>query len=69
MQTDAHDKNLNVTTCDVSQDDADPFQMVDREFDLRNLIPKVVGDGTCSVDEYLDGDGLLAACRELSEEH
>jgi len=64
-----HDKDLNVTTCDVSQDDVDPFQIVNREFDLQNLIRQVVEDGTCSVDEYLDGDGSLAVCCELSEEH
>ena len=28
---------------------------------------QVVGDGACSVDEYLDGS--LPVCRELSEEH
>jgi len=63
------DKDLNVTTCDVGQGDADPFQTVDSEFDLHRLIPQVVGDGACSVDEYLDGDGSLPVCHELSEEH
>ena len=63
------DKYLNVTTCNVGQDDADPFLAVDSEFHLHNLIPQVVGNGTCSVDEYLDGDGSLPVCRELSEEH
>ena len=63
------DKDLNVTTCNVSQDDADPFLAVDSEFHLHDLIPQVVGDGTCSVDEYLDGDGSLPVCRELSKEH
>jgi len=43
------DKDLNITTCDVSQDDADPFQVVDSKFNHQNLIPRVVGDGACSV--------------------
>ena len=63
------DKDLNVTTCNVGQDDADPFLAVDSEFHLNDLIPQVVSDGACSVDEYLDGDGSLPVCRELSEEH
>ena len=53
----------------MGQDDADPFLAVGSEFHLHDLIPQVVGDGTCSVDEYLDGDGSLPVCRELSEEH
>ena len=53
----------------MGQDDADPFLAVDSEFHLHNLIPQVVSDGACSVDEYLDGDGSLPVCRELSEEH
>jgi len=43
------DKDLNITTCDVSQDDADPFQVVDSKFNLQNLTRQVVGDGACSV--------------------
>jgi len=35
---------------------------------IHSLIPQVVGDGACSVDEYLDGDGSLPVCHELSEE-
>ena len=64
------DEDFNVTSDIVLQENGDdPFQDVDREFQLSDLIPQVVTNNACSINEYITGETNLPVCEELSEEN